>query len=114
MVLWSGRALLGFRTIRDWPMHPYGLPSSLVHMLLTCACARPLRCVLVQGVRKRPAPEAAAAGEDAEDDMAAAMLPRKARNLYASVRRREGAKKARVAELGRRAAALAQQPGDEA
>lgn len=41
--------------------------------------------------------------------MAATMLPRKARNLYASVRRRDTAKKARVAELERRAAALTQQ-----
>ena len=39
--------------------------------------------------------------------MAAVMLPRKARNLYASVRKRAGAKQARVAQLQARAAALA-------
>ena len=39
--------------------------------------------------------------------MAAVMLPRKARNLYQSVRKRTGAKQARVAQLRARAAALA-------
>ena len=57
----------------------------------------------------------AGAAEDAEDDedaMAAVMMPRKARHLYASIQKRRGAKRARAAELERRAAALAQSGAD--
>lgn len=57
----------------------------------------------------------AGAGEDAEDEedaMAAVMMPRKARHLYASIQKRRGAKRARAAELERRAAALAQSGAD--
>ena len=57
----------------------------------------------------------AGTGEDAEDDedaMAAVMMPRKARHLYASIQKRRGAKRARAAELERRAAALAKPGAD--
>ncbi len=64
-----------------------------------------------RGARKRKAApaEAAAAGgaEDEDEAMAAVMMPRKARHLYASIQKRRGAKRARTAELERRAAALA-------
>jgi hypothetical protein len=66
-----------------------------------------------RGARKRKAApaEAAAAGaggaEDEDEAMAAVMMPRKARHLYASIQKRRGAKRARAAELERRAAALA-------
>lgn len=43
-----------------------------------------------------------------EDDMAATMLPRKQRNLYASIQKQNKAKRARVQELERRRAALAE------
>lgn len=58
----------------------------------------------VLGKRKAGAAEE---GEDDEDAMAAVMMPRKARHLYASIQKRRGAKRARAAELERRAAALA-------
>ena len=49
---------------------------------------------------------------DDDDAMAAVMMPRKARHLYASIQKRRGAKRARVAELERRAAALAESGAD--
>ena len=61
----------------------------------------------VQGVRKRPAADVAEEGPT-EDDMAATMLPRKQRNLYASIQKQTKAKRARVQELERRRAALAE------
>ena len=43
-----------------------------------------------------------------EDDMAATMLPRKQRNLYASIQKQNEAKRACVQKLERRRAALAE------
>ena len=43
-----------------------------------------------------------------EDDMAATMLPRKQRHLYASVQKQSRAKRARAQELEHRRAALAE------
>ncbi|KAK9822243.1 hypothetical protein WJX81_005392 [Elliptochloris bilobata] len=57
------------------------------------------------GLGKRKA--GAAEEEDDEEAMAAVMMPRKARHLYASIQKRRGAKRARAAELERRATALA-------
>ena len=43
-----------------------------------------------------------------EDDMAATMLPRKQRILYASIQKQSKAKRARALELEQRRAALAE------
>ena len=61
----------------------------------------------MQGARKRPSADTAEEGPT-EDDMAATMLPRKQRNLYASIQKQTKAKRARVQELERRRAALSE------
>jgi hypothetical protein len=57
-----------------------------------------------QETKKRAAP---AETEENEDGMAAALLPRKARNLFQSIQKRNKAKRARVEELERKRAVLA-------
>lgn len=47
--------------------------------------------------------------EEEEDRMAAAVLPRKKRNLYNSIQKRTAAKRARVQELEQKRAALTQE-----
>lgn len=46
--------------------------------------------------------------EEEEDRMAVAVLPRKKRNLYNSIQKRTAAKRARVQELEKKRAALAE------
>ncbi|CAK0758348.1 hypothetical protein CVIRNUC_002613 [Coccomyxa viridis] len=60
-----------------------------------------------KGARKRAAAEVAEEGPT-EDDMAATMLPRKQRNLYASIQKQNKAKRARAQDLEQRRAALAE------
>jgi hypothetical protein len=61
----------------------------------------------LQGVQKK-GPTAEEVQEE-EDRMAAAVLPRKKRNLYNSIQKRTAAKKARVQELEQKRARLGQE-----
>lgn len=75
-------------------------------LLRSCYNQNWLRCLCQQAKKKRPAP--AEAEEDEEARMVAALLPRKARSLYQSIQKRNKAKRARVEELERKRAALAE------
>ncbi len=53
-----------------------------------------------------PAPRTAEEEAAEEERMAAAMLPRKKRNLYDSIQKRQASKRARVQELEKKRTAL--------
>ncbi len=65
--------------------------------------------MVLQEAQEKAAPARTAEEvQEEEDHMAVAVLPRKKRNLYNSIQKRTAAKRARVQELEKKRAALAE------